>query len=320
MAYAEQLPPGNGAGLFGKIPARADFVRENLSDVVAYALAQWIERGMENLAASGLPFPGVLLRFVFTASDAANAAVGVMGPSRDQVGRKFPVALFHVLPVSAVAQNLSAIPATYERFLAEASALVREIPALGHEEALQRLRALRPPDADETEMGRRLSRRALAEEGAAGFAQRLFGDPTEGRQYYAFNTFQIAALRASASAGQGSPTVLDCPVALDLDLLAWLDLAQRLLGWGDRAPSVVWAAEPEPRLLIALGPAPGQILTYFADPSHSSTKLWPLTTTSVDAIRQAASVFEAAMGSAMDGGTYTSVAELFEALQRHRRQ
>ncbi len=302
----------NGAGLCGKLPACPDFVRENLSDPVSPALLQWMENGVERIAMAGLSLPPSHVRFLFSVPGMPKALVGVLAPSRDRVGRSFPVAVFYPIPVRFIVGNLAAVPAASEGFFSAAGQLLAESAGLQHPEIIDRLRSLAPPDGPSLREHALPIRQALAAETAAGFAERLFGELSQGRHAYAYHTFRIAAANGAAHPETRSPTVLDCPVDIDLDLLAWLELADKLLGWTDRVPSAFWTALPLPRLLIALGAAPGAILHYLADRSFDSARLWPLTTERSAAIQQANALLGAALSAYHDGTR--SVAELFEAL------
>lgn len=315
MVFQEETPNTHGIGLYGKIPAQPDYVMANLTDPVSLVLSEWIDRGFEDLAAAGFPFPPYYTRFVFTAPTLSSAAVGVIGPSQDQIGRRFPFAIFHTISVSTVLKSLAAIAVSYTGFYREVSLLLDEIPNLSQHDVFERYRALQPPTQGQIAEAGKDAGQALIEAGAQDFANRLFGDPAQGKQNYAYNTFMIAALDAAKHPTATAPTVLECPVAVDIDLLAWLDLAQRVLGWRDQAPSFFWAVEPTPRLLIALGSAPKQIVRYLADPACSSSKLWPLWTDRTEAIADATALLTAVTGD-VERYPNRSITELFNALQQ----
>jgi type VI secretion system protein ImpM len=316
MVSQEEKPSSHGVGLYGKTPAQPDYVMANLTDPVSLALTEWIDRGCQDLAAAGFPFPPYCVRFVFTAPTLSTAAVGVIGPSQDQIGRRFPIAIFHTISVSTVLRSLAAIAVSYAVFYGEASLLLGEIPNLSQHDLFERYRALRPPTQGQIAEAGKDAGQALVEAGAGDFARRLFGDLAQGKQNYAFNTFMIAASDAAKNPAATAPTVLDCPVDVDIDLLAWLDLAQRVLGWRDQAPSFFWAVEPKPRLLIALGSAPKQIVRYLADPAYSSSKLWPLWTDRTEAIADATAQLTGVTGD-VENHPNRSITELFDALQQH---
>ena len=81
--------------------------------------------------------------------------------------------------------------------------------------------------------------------------------------------------------------MLACPLANDVDLVAWLDLARRCLGFRDMCPSFAWVESGAARLMVSLGFASDQLLCFVADPRSQSSRLWPLTTERVEAIARA---------------------------------
>jgi type VI secretion system protein ImpM len=317
MGDHESIDTAREIAVYGKLPFAPDYVMVHLTDPVSIALSEWIDRGFQDIAGSGLSFPSTFVRFVFTSNKLPMAAVGVLAPSRDQVGRSFPVAIFHTLPVSVVWDNLGAIPISYAGFMAEVSALITNLSDLNQTEFLARLQALRPPYPEDIARAKDELSQALAETDASDFASRLFGDPEQGKQNYAFNTFMKAALDAARNPSATSPVVLECPVEVDIDLLAWIDLAQKVLGWREHAPSYFWAVEPRPRLLIALGSAPKLVIRYLADAAYASTKLWSLTTDRPDAIANATAELHE-FSAAFLSPTNPSLRDLFSALQRHQ--
>jgi hypothetical protein len=101
----------------------------------------------------------------------------------------------------------------------------------------------------------------------------------------------------------GAPTVLDCPLEPELGPSLWLSLTAARLRWSQGALSCLWTPA---RLLLALGPAPDQLLAYSAAKQHGSTRLWPLTTERAEAIERARTQLAPTL-TALDAG---SVAEL----------
>ena len=100
-------------GLFGKTPAAGDFLRLHLPAAVAGVLDDWAADELARLVSDEADWKSEfdaapVWRFVATAAVAGPAPLaGVIGPSRDRVGRAFPcvaVAVLHDLePQAAVA-------------------------------------------------------------------------------------------------------------------------------------------------------------------------------------------------------------------------
>jgi len=100
------LPPDACAGLFGKLPARGDFVRENLPRDFTDAWDAWWERGLagtqqrsrEEWIASWLEAP--VWRFVLPPGLCGrNGVLGLWLPSVDKAGRYSPLTIAAVASV-----------------------------------------------------------------------------------------------------------------------------------------------------------------------------------------------------------------------------
>lgn len=89
-----------GYGAYGKLPALGDFVRIGLGRDFVSAWDEWLQSGLLALSESlgeqweALYMSAPIWRFSLQAGDAGPAPVsGVMMPSVDRVGRKFPLTL-----------------------------------------------------------------------------------------------------------------------------------------------------------------------------------------------------------------------------------
>ena len=299
-----------GAALFGKIPARADFVRERCSDRAAQRFDQWLVKAIETLHGARMGLPPVMVRFAFYAEEERTLLVGVLSPSKDQVGRDFPISVFCSVPLGAGGEHLAGLPLAAGEFLSAAEDLIREIPALSAEETIARLDHLPAPNAQSLALGGERVGEALRSSDARELAGRTLGDPDGAAPAYGYYTFVTAA----RNAGAGGATVLDCPIQIDVDLFAWLALAERLLR-GRGTPSFFWTEEPTARLLLALGPCSTQLLQFMADPTASSARLWPLVTTRAEIAEQVRATFASSLG-ALQSGSNASIAQLIDGLAR----
>jgi type VI secretion system protein ImpM len=107
--------------VFGKTPRMGDFLRVGSGGAAGEALEQWVEQGLGMAEAKrGSSWPsiyaaGATYAFIFRpprASNAKEALVGVIKPSVDSVGRRFPLVVYspalprpsvpwpHVLPIA----------------------------------------------------------------------------------------------------------------------------------------------------------------------------------------------------------------------------
>jgi type VI secretion system protein ImpM len=301
----------SGAALFGKIPARADFVRERCTDRAAQRFDQWLIKAIETMQAARASLPPVMVRFAFCAEEERSLLVGVLSPSKDQVGRDFPISVFCSVPLAQAESLLCGLPLAYGAFLSAAEDLIREIPALSAEEVVARLDQLPAPDPHSLSLGAARVSEALRAADARELAARTLGDPDGAGPAYGYYTFVTAARNASA----GSPTVLDCPIQIDVDLFAWLALAERLMRGRGTAPSFFWTEEPSARLLLALGSCSAQVLQFMADPATTSARLWPLVTTRGEVAEQVRASFAPNI-LALQPGSAASIEQLIEGLAR----
>lgn len=141
------LPPDASAGLFGKLPARGDFVRENLPRDFTDAWDAWWQRGLAELQArwqvdwreAWLEAP--VWRFMLPPGLCGrNGMLGLWVPSVDKVGRYSPLTIaaaalcdwlpyVRVMTPFLVAAEAAALDAL-EHDLAPAEIMVRIQPAL----------------------------------------------------------------------------------------------------------------------------------------------------------------------------------------------
>jgi type VI secretion system protein ImpM len=88
----EILRDNGYVGLFGKLPATGDFVSRGLPDAFRSRWDDWVTR---HLALRPEPWPVGGLRFRLCSGE--SAAAGIVLPSRDRVGRRFPLSALLVL-------------------------------------------------------------------------------------------------------------------------------------------------------------------------------------------------------------------------------
>ena len=140
-------------GLYGKLPAVGDFVRRGLDPALAARLQDWLQQGLNGLAGGD---PEARDRAIeaapswrFTASPGVlgeAAMAGLLAPSRDRVGRLYPlVALVELYDADAEAAAacsawFAALDGIVQRGVAQGA---------GADEVFEALQALGPPAAPE---------------------------------------------------------------------------------------------------------------------------------------------------------------------------
>ena len=144
--------PGSGVGLYGKHPSAGDFIRLNATSPEVGLLDEWLSSGLDrarrvmpdfDAAYGGLFSAAFLLGFPGEAR-AGGALLGVMAPSRDEIGRQFPLLIFAHLSREMASAGFAAAP--HQAFLGAASRLLQRRNSLTRDELLRAVEALPPPD------------------------------------------------------------------------------------------------------------------------------------------------------------------------------
>jgi hypothetical protein len=236
---------------------------------------------------------------VFSGLGCESVAIGVLVPSRDQVGRTFPLVIYTTLPAPLAARHALGLPLAYLQFLDDAEAIALEALNVSAAELKARVATLVPPGQEIVLAGSQQCRDVLAQTRAREMLERVFPTTTSSQPnapFYALHTFAVATEGARSAPPSAPPTVLDCPIVTDVDLAAWIDLGRRGTPSGTVCPTFAWV-QVAPRLLLVLGSAPEQLLHFVADPKHKSSRLWPLTTERPEAVERAREVLGTRLGS-----------------------
>lgn len=297
-------------GLFGKIPAKGDFVRHNIVDDAARSFEQWVQESNDALRGAGGELPIHPIHAVYTPPGSASTVIAVIAPSQDQVGRKFPIVFFAQIPSAAIGQTFSVLPVAWSTWLEGAVALGMRAATLDVDQLKMGLAALPVPGPAEMAQAQQAAERTLAHPLLPELHQRLF-QGAGSMPYYAYQTFLTACQDAAKTDPGKAATVLDCPIHVDVDLFVWLELARRVFGFPPAHPSYFWIEDPAPRLLLSLGPAPLPTLQFLANPGLEHQRLWPLTTDRTKAVEAAQETLGPALAQL---GDQTPLGSLLDAL------
>jgi type VI secretion system protein ImpM len=106
--------------LYGKLPNRADFVRVNANHPVVTEFDELIQRAFERLSSEGdwaqSYDNGGPVEFQYVSRDLRYTLIGVLTPSRDQAGRRYPLVAGAILPSESIAGYVHVAPIAYEVF------------------------------------------------------------------------------------------------------------------------------------------------------------------------------------------------------------
>lgn len=247
---------GSQLGLFGKIPSKGDFVHLRAADDQKWC--EWLQRGVERANAKlgarwqslfdgGTPH-GFLMR------QATGAVLsGLLTPSRDTVGRRFPLSAYVQLSASDVTTVKHLVPWAL-------SPLNQLLPGV-----------LAPdnPTSDPLEAVRSFTVHGVsAEQGEAQYQSWLRATPARpwfeqvwGRPDPELPRYSVAMMTSSLEQYVGldnstNPLALRLPLAGDLRAAAfWLDLVGRMGGWKVTVPTVFWSVTNPRSVLVQLGEA-----------------------------------------------------------------
>ena len=270
-------------GFFGKIPAKGDFVRHQVADDAARSFEQWVQESNDMLRGAGGELPTDAIRVVFTPPGSSKTVIAALVPSRDKVGRKFPIVIFALMPSEHAATHFAALPVAWAAFLEAAVSLGRQSESMELDALRSAVNGLPSVGMEQLGHAKGICDRALSHPVQPEVHARLFS-AREGSHLYAYHTFLTACADAAKSEPGKASTVLDCPIHVDTDLFVWLELTRRVFGFPKAPPACFWVEDPAPRLLLSLGPAPLQMLQFLANPDMENQRLWPLTTERAKAI------------------------------------
>lgn len=278
-------------GVFGKLVQAGDFVAHNASQPAARALQEWMVAEVELLAAKRKHLPTVPVKFLLRDAAGAGACIGAFAPSRDRVGREFPLAAFTYVDAPVATHRFASLPIAYEGFLEAAAHVVGEAPTAMHDlpAVRSRLDAIIEPGPTQLEDARSWTHQSLDATGGQTILEALFGPLAQGGALHGVHMFTTACAHVRGGDPGKASIVLDCPCTDDVQLVFWLRLAYEMLGWQRAAPSIFWSGPggPSSRLLIVLGAPCAGVLHFLADPTAAAEKLWPIRPVSAQVIESA---------------------------------
>lgn len=269
----KKAPPpamaGSGIGLYGKHPGAGDFIRLNASSPEVGLLDEWLSSGLDrsrrvlgdfDSAYGGLFHAAFLLSFPGEAR-AGGALLGVMAPSRDEIGRQFPLVIFAHLSRDLASRGFATAP--YEAFLGEASRLLQRRNTLTREELQRAVERLTAPDAQSQQQADQALSTYLAETPWLAAFSTMFGLSAPVQTTRAVGLMKQVS--AGIRAGRPMPRYgLRCPLGKDGTGNAgfWLSLLRAGLNQ-PLQPSLIWSPA---QLVIYPGVCSSKALPALLDP------------------------------------------------------
>jgi hypothetical protein len=255
------------AAVLGKVPWHPEFLVGSQLSPELFAFDQWLFRNAQSMPdiTNGQSY-GFLLQLA-PADTALGGIAGVISPSQDAAGRRYPLSVAGRVSVTRdVAAHCEVLPIVLEDYWHMAVDILTEA-------------SLGPPDDGDWRLGRLSQTPTESCETAfelyADWAERmrtsqlcsLLGRPTDWLA-------RAVAVIAHAVSPEGGGAVRSVRVPLGKAgggaLCFWLDVVRRLVGWRVHVPNFFWSHDAKGGDALVLVGAPGETLltTLWAGASH----------------------------------------------------
>lgn len=274
-------------GVFGKLPSTGDFVALHAATPVAVAFQSWLQHENDQLSAKGQALPNAPIRFLYSDPAGSGTLIGILLPSRDAVGRTFPIAVFRSLEPAIAAQQFPYLPAAYATFLQGVGRVLQSHgPHADPHSLLRNLDHVPAPSPVEIDHARQWTQQALDATPGKDMLEALFGALEQGVHFHGIHMFRSACRRIRDTPPQTANVYLECRCSDDVQLAFWLMFAKGQLNWPQAPPALFWTdfTHTDQRLIVALGSPHNGPLLFFSDPHIKAERLWPTTTSSSSSI------------------------------------
>jgi type VI secretion system protein ImpM len=283
--FKKKRPSASGpatVGLYGKHPDAGDFLRLNASGPELQRLDDWLSKALDrsprlldNFEHDYASVLSVSFLFQRRGDSSPWSLLGVMAPSQDSSGRRFPLILFSQLDHQVAARHYPALP--HEPFVMAAARLLQRRNALDRDQLLEEAQRLAPPDSRSLEAAREAHDQFLDQTGWIGAFSTIFGLAAPMQQGKAVGTLRkaVGALRADAPLPRFG---IRCPLGVDPAGHSgmWLALVRRQLP-APAPPDILWS--PRSLLVYFTKPSP-KALAALLDPQWQDDSLCDLATAS----------------------------------------
>jgi hypothetical protein len=274
---------------FGKLGTCPDFVRVRgtLGPLAFEGVDQWLVQANQALYAQRLILDEPIFWIGALQQIAGEITCGVLGASRDSIGRTFPLAVFEGLGRSP-GVSFSRLPYLRQSFLQHANALAAQgekLDPAGLESGLRKIAA--SPESPLASIEDLEQKGAFPE--AHEILRHVFGEPLIDRIGYALSMLDAAAHRPFASP---AALALSCEVSSDLALFFWLELIAVRLESRRLDPTLIWSPIAQ-KLVINFGPPPPEALAWIAGPTPNHASLWPLQPATAESAARLAAPYSA---------------------------
>lgn len=304
-------------GCYGKLPIHGDFIRHRAGDPEIDALDQWLQAGiLTGRQAAAAAFDATWdatppARFLYRSPRTRRVYAGVLTPSVDKAGRRFPFLVFARVEARPEEIEPSVYPLLVSGFLERARAAagtLKDLKAVpGAIDALQQ--PLDPAGA------KRACMTYVSETRLPAFWSSIFGSAEDPRKYLlSYNLAEILTPRAvpryalRLPAGGGG----------EAEVAFWLELTRRLCRSAELPTLTLWGDAPAgaaPGLTLLLDDLQAKYFLPLLWPQRDSEFLYPLAGdgTPADARLRLA---QERYGAVLDDGSLTLASLLLKLASR----
>ncbi|MCA9643244.1 MAG: type VI secretion system-associated protein TagF [Polyangiaceae bacterium] len=268
-------------GYFGKLPKAGDFLRGGVAGEPASGFERWIEQGMVygstrrgdwQQAFDG----GALHGFIYRAPPnvgAVSVIVGVIRPSRDTVGRRFPLVIFSQIPEPVLSGAPHIAPLMLGDFFELASEVLLDAHGMTAEEFRAAVLGIPAPRIDQlatyiAEYNDWVSATPLATPLSV-----TYGQPDGAAAPHAIDTLIQCVAPFIGQEPMTTPLSARLPLGAGgvASAAFWIDVARRVARWRRTVPSAFWSAsDDDGTLLLQLGATPHSSLAELWSPDPDS--------------------------------------------------
>lgn len=269
---------GFPSGCLGKLPLHGDFIRYNAASPEVQELDQWIGEGIvlgnnELDARWDATFDAApAARFIHVSPRTHRAVAGLLRPSVDKAGRRYPFLIYAVVEPGALGSDLGYLPLALESFAASARSIAAQASGAASVNAFLAGFENLKLDRDMGEAKRAFSRYVLSRQ-ATEFFGNAFGAANDPRMHAAIQTLSEGPdTRAPASVAMRLPLN---EAAVEVSF--WLELARRLTKAGTLPVLAYWSDAPGARLHLCFGEMASKYFLPFVLPTRTDASLRDLT-------------------------------------------
>lgn len=298
---------GAFVGAFGKIPRMGDFVRIRANAEPTASFQSWIEQGMaygegkRGVGWASAYNRGSIFAFMYRMprtklAPGMSPAVltGIVKPSNDSVGRKFPLVVFAPVLERTICAAPHLMPLALGDFLERATDVVLEAEHLGSAAELEaRVQRVPPPMFDQAAATTREYESWTRMTYVPNAWNAIYGPATaeagSARPLHAIHTIIEALAPFRGQESPATPLSVRLPLGVGGGAAAafWIDIVRRIALWRSTVPTCFWSFDgTSGTILIQLGETPASSLAELWSPDAKSDHVCDLTeATSVDRAR-----------------------------------